>query len=261
MTSDLHPLLRFIEVVQALRHPKTGCPWDLEQSHQSLRPYFIEEVHEFLEAESKGSLKDMEEELGDVLLQIYLHSRLLEEHTQGQISIDSVANTIVDKMVRRHPHVFADVIAKDSKTVLENWQEIKQSEKPQTKKEDPFESTKSFPALMGMDLALKKLKKAGFRFDSPWQALDKVEEETREVRQCKDKPQDLREELSDLLLACVSTIAEFNYSAEDLMLEARQKLSRRWKKYEDSLQESGLDLESMSFEDKEALWNRIKHGA
>lgn len=148
MTSDTHPLLRFIAVIEALRHPVTGCPWDLKQDHQSLRPYFIEEVHEFLEAQSKGLAEDMEEELGDVLLQIYLHARLLEENTSGRISIGTVAQTITDKMIRRHPHVFGDVVAKDSETVLANWQEIKEKEKSGSTKADPFETTKNFPALM-----------------------------------------------------------------------------------------------------------------
>ena len=124
-------LQRLVEVMNTLRSPG-GCPWDAEQTHESLLKYLLEESYEFVDATQSGNRVDMREELGDVLLQVYFHARMAEEHPTDPFSIEDVAQGIADKLIRRHPHVFAGVEVRDSQEVLENWEEIKKKEKGRT---------------------------------------------------------------------------------------------------------------------------------
>ena len=124
-------LQRLVEVMNTLRSPG-GCPWDAEQTHESLLKYLLEESYEFVDAVQAGNRVDMREELGDVLLQVYFHARMAQEHPTDPFSIEDVAQGIADKLIRRHPHVFAGVEVRDSQEVLENWEEIKKKEKGRT---------------------------------------------------------------------------------------------------------------------------------
>jgi len=124
-------LQRLVEVMNTLRSPG-GCPWDAEQTHESLLKYLLEESYEFVDAVQSDSRVDMREELGDVLLQVYFHARIAEEHPTNPFSIEDIAQGIADKLIRRHPHVFAGVEVRDSQEVLENWEEIKKKEKGRT---------------------------------------------------------------------------------------------------------------------------------
>ena len=124
-------LQRLVEVMDTLRSPG-GCPWDAEQTHESLLKYLLEESYEFVDAVQSGNRVDMREELGDVLLQVYFHARMAQEHPTDPFSIEDIAQGIADKLVRRHPHVFAGVEVQDSQEVLENWEEIKKKEKGRT---------------------------------------------------------------------------------------------------------------------------------
>ena len=124
-------LQRLVEVMDTLRSPG-GCPWDAEQTHESLLKYLLEESYEFVDAVQSGNRVDMREELGDVLLQVYFHARMAQEHPTDPFSIEDVAQGIADKLIRRHPHVFAGVEVRDSQEVLENWEEIKKKEKGRT---------------------------------------------------------------------------------------------------------------------------------
>ncbi len=124
-------LQRLVEVMNTLRSPG-GCPWDAEQTHESLLKYLLEESYEFVDAVQSDSRVDMREELGDVLLQVYFHARIAEEHPTDPFSIEDIAQGIADKLIRRHPHVFAGVEVRDSQEVLENWEEIKKKEKGRT---------------------------------------------------------------------------------------------------------------------------------
>jgi XTP/dITP diphosphohydrolase len=124
-------LQRLVEVMDTLRSPG-GCPWDAEQTHESLLKYLLEESYEFVDAVQSGNRVDMREELGDVLLQVYFHARMAQEHPTDPFSIEDVAQGIADKLIRRHPHVFEGVEVRDSQEVLENWEEIKKKEKGRT---------------------------------------------------------------------------------------------------------------------------------
>ena len=157
-------LQRLVEVMNTLRSPG-GCPWDAEQTHESLLKYLLEESYEFVDAVQSGSRVDMREELGDVLLQVYFHARMAEEHLTDPFSIEDVAEGIADKLIRRHPHVFAGVEVRDSQEVLENWEEIKKKEKGRTSPIDGV--AMSQPALPLVEKLLYRAEKYGVELPVP----------------------------------------------------------------------------------------------
>ena len=157
-------LQRLVEVMNTLRSPG-GCPWDAEQTHESLLKYLLEESYEFVDAVQSGNRIDMREELGDVLLQVYFHARMAEEHPTDPFSIEDVAEGIADKLIRRHPHVFAGVEVRDSQEVLENWEEIKKQEKGRTSAVDGV--AMSQPALPLIEKLLYRAEKYNVEVSTP----------------------------------------------------------------------------------------------
>lgn len=157
-------LQRLVEVMNTLRSPG-GCPWDAEQTHESLLKYLLEESYEFVDAVQSNSRIDMREELGDVLLQVYFHARMAQDHPTDPFSIEDVAQGIADKLIRRHPHVFADVEVRDSQEVLENWEEIKKKEKGRTSPLDGV--AMSQPALPLIEKLLYRTEKYGVELPVP----------------------------------------------------------------------------------------------
>jgi len=157
-------LQRLVEVMNTLRSPG-GCPWDAEQTHESLLKYLLEESYEFVDAVQAGNRIDMREELGDVLLQVYFHARMAEEHPTDPFSIEDVAEGIADKLIRRHPHVFAGVEVRDSQEVLENWEEIKKQEKGRTSAVDGV--AMSQPALPLIEKLLYRAEKYNVEVSTP----------------------------------------------------------------------------------------------
>ena len=157
-------LQRLVEVMNTLRSPG-GCPWDAEQNHESLLKYLLEESYEFVDAVQSGNRVDMREELGDVLLQVYFHARMAEEHPTDPFSIEDVAQGIADKLIRRHPHVFEGVEVRDSQEVLENWEEIKKKEKGRTSPLDGVAMAQ--PALPLVEKLLYRAEKYNVEVDTP----------------------------------------------------------------------------------------------
>ena len=157
-------LQRLVEVMNTLRSPG-GCPWDAEQTHESLLKYLLEESYEFVDSVQSGNRIDMREELGDVLLQVYFHARMAEEHPTDPFSIEDIAQGIADKLIRRHPHVFAGVEVRDSQEVLENWEEIKKKEKGRTSPLDGV--AMSQPALPLVEKLLYRAEKYGVAVSTP----------------------------------------------------------------------------------------------
>jgi len=157
-------LQRLVEVMNTLRSPG-GCPWDAEQTHESLLKYLLEESYEFVDAVQAGNRIDMREELGDVLLQVYFHARMAEEHPTDPFSIEDVAEGIADKLIRRHPHVFAGIEVRDSQEVLENWEDIKKQEKGRTSAVDGV--AMSQPALPLIEKLLYRAEKYNVEVSTP----------------------------------------------------------------------------------------------
>jgi MazG family protein len=257
-----HPELeRCIEVIRRLRHPTDGCPWDLEQTHKTLLKYLLEESYEFIEATEKEDPTLMEEELGDVLLQILLHSTIAEE--KKNFTLESVAKTLADKMVRRHPHVFekksAGIVADE---VVVKWNEIKLKEKG----ENPYvmnEKLLHHPALTSAFEIGKKSTKVNFDWQDYSQVMFKVEEEWQEVKEelppggvHNDKR--VKEEIGDLLFSVAQLARHLKIDPEECLRDANKKFIRRFQKVEDRVRAAGKKLEETPQADLELLWNEVK---
>lgn len=257
-----HPELeRCIEVIKSLRHPKTGCPWDLEQTHSSLLKYLIEEAYEFVEAVEKKDPKLMEEEIGDVLMQVLLHTTMGEE--TGGFSLESSAKTLADKLIRRHPHVFN----RDDKTltpdqVVENWNAIKKTEKGE-RKYSIDEKFLHAPALESSYKIGKKSTTVNFDWQDYQQVVMKVEEEWQEVKE--ELPptghynqERVREEIGDLLFSVAQLARHLNINPEECLRDANKKFIKRFQKVEDMTKASGRKLEDTPQEELEEYWVKVK---
>ena len=258
--SGISQLQRFRKIVARLRDPDNGCPWDLKQSHQSLKKYFLEEVYEFLDEVDRSNREGMEEELGDVRLQIYLHAQLLEESSLGQIDLETVARKISDKMIRRHPHVFEPDFKPEDYCPQTSWKEIKASEKSKQKSPSLFDKYRSLPPLQKVEKIYREVKSTGFRFESPEHSLEKVEEELKEYRDSvvEESPERQREEFADIFMALYSAAVEHGYSPEELTQLSLNKFRKRWECFEAKVESKNLDLKVASYKQKKILWDEAK---
>jgi len=251
-------LEKCIAVVKALRHPKTGCPWDLEQTHATLLKYLIEESYEYKEAVEMGDPKLMEEEIGDVLLQVLLHSTIASE--KNHFNIESVAKTLADKLIRRHPHVFESGksgISTDE--VIENWKEIKKKEKGE-RKYTIDEKCLQAPALESANKIGEKSTSVNFDWKSYEEVLLKVEEELEELRDelPLGKNEKIREEMGDLLFSVAQLSRHLGFNPEECLRDANKKFINRFKKVEDSALKEGKALTDFSQDELEEFWKKAK---
>lgn len=257
-----HPELeRCIEVIRALRHPKTGCPWDLEQTHASLLKYLIEEAYEFVEAVENGDAKHMEEEIGDVLFQVILHTTIGEE--TKAFSLESAAKNLADKLVRRHPHVFTQKdMTLTSDEVLENWAKIKITEKGE-RKYTIDEKYLHAPALESAFKIGKKSTTVNFDWQDHQQVMMKVEEEWQEVKEelpptGQFNKERVKEEIGDLLFSVAQLARHLDLNPEECLRDANKKFIKRFQKVEDMVKASGRKLEETPQEELEEYWVKVK---
>ena len=244
-------------LVEVLRSEK-GCPWDREQSHQSIRKDFIEETYEVIEAIDTEDSKLLREELGDVLLQVVFHARIEEE--SGRFTMDDVANDICAKLIHRHPHVFGTVEANTSEKVLANWEVIKSEEKERKTVSDKLRSIPPMlPALMRAQKVGKKAK--CFDFDSAEAVIDKIYEELEEFKVAmKNNDADaMNEELGDLLLTVASLGRKTNIETEFALQSATNKFIDRFSMLENLVIEQEKDIENMSMVELDRIWDENKH--
>ena len=245
------------EIVRILRAPG-GCPWDAEQTHESIRRNFLEEAYEAVEAIDEGSAEHLREELGDVLLQIVLHARMEEE--QGRFDLDGVADGICQKLIYRHPHVFGDVKVSGTGEVLSNWEDLKRKEKGQKTNTDALSAVaRSLPALWRAEKVQKKAKKAGFDWPDVSGALDKLSEEIEELKTAVAEGSNIEEELGDLLFSAVNVSRFVKVDTEQALTKATDKFIDRFRKVEDQAKAEGRPMEEMSLAELDALWERAKH--
>lgn len=257
-----HPELeRCIEVIRQLRHPSKGCPWDLEQTHETLLKYLIEESYEFIEATELKNPKLMEEELGDVLLQILLHSTIAEE--TKSFNLESVAKTLADKIIRRHPHVFGAESEKlSSDEVVSRWQEIKKVEKGEKKYSIDTKFLHN-PALESAYRIGKKSTSVNFDWEDYYQVMSKVEEEWQEVKEelppgGKYVESRVREEIGDLLFSVAQLARHLNINPEEALRDANRKFIKRFQKVEDKVKSQGKTLEETPQAELENIWVEVK---
>lgn len=249
--------VRLVEIMERLRGPK-GCPWDKEQTRESLKPFIIEEAYEVLEAmdESPDVLKD---ELGDLLFQILFHAELSRE--QEAFDITDVLANITDKMVRRHPHIFGSANADTTEDVILHWEEIKLMERGVQRKESVLDGVPgALPALLRAWRLQEKASRVGFDWGELAPVLDKVNEEWHEMR-ARASEGDLsktEEELGDLLFSLVNVARFLKLNPEEALRRTASKFIRRFQYIERKAASQGRPLKEMSLEEMDALWEEAK---
>ncbi len=246
-----------VEVVTILRS-NVGCPWDKEQTHESLRRDFIEETYEVIEAIDTSDPKLLREELGDVMLQVVFHADI--EHEEGRFDINDVANDICVKLIHRHPHVFGELKLENSEAVLENWDKIKGVEKQRNTLSDKLRSIP--PMLPALMRAQKVGKKASFfDFETVGEVYAKLDEEIGEVKAAAESGDKdaVSEELGDLLLTVTSLARKLGVDSEQALYNATNKFLDRFEKVENAVLEQGKNVENMTMPELDKVWNDIKH--
>jgi tetrapyrrole methylase family protein/MazG family protein len=260
MATQTKNIARLLKIMARLRGPG-GCPWDREQTHQSIRHNLIEECYEAVDALDSGKMDEFKDELGDLLLQVVFHSQMASE--DGTFDFDAVAKSINEKLVRRHPHVFGKTKADNSAAVLQQWEAIKKSEKNAASIVHLEDLPRHLPALLKADKVQRKVARVGFDWKHVKDVVAKVEEELRELKGAlasKDRKQ-FEEELGDLLFASVNLARFENLQAEELLNRTITKFVKRFQQIEKAVHVSGRRLEDCTLEELDALWESAKHKA
>ena len=262
--SNLRHIESLVEIVRSLRAPG-GCPWDQEQTHESLTQYAIEETHELVEALELSPLvenKDqkIKEELGDVLFQVILHTQLASE--RGAFSLEDVIAGISEKLVRRHPHVFADVKVADSAEVVRNWEEIKKAEAAK-KSDGPAAFSLNVPPLPALQRAYKigkRTEKLQFDWDNADGVMLKVEEEFAELREALEEgsEKEINHELGDVLFSLAQLGRHLNMDPEQVLRKANTRFETRFSKMIDLAGAENKDWHSLTLQEKESFWLKAK---
>ncbi len=245
-----------VDIVAMLRAPG-GCPWDREQTHETLKRNLLEEAHETLEAIDGGDPAVLTEELGDLLVQIAFHADIARE--AGQFEMGDVVERINRKLIRRHPHVFADETVSDAREVERNWERIKAEERAEAgaRKSRVEGIPASLPALAASQLMQDRVARAGFEWDDVSGVLDKIEEEIGEFRRAGSKEERVHE-LGDILFALVNLSRWVDAHAEDVLRQANDRFRSRYLGMEELAAQRGLDFEALSLDRKEELWQEVK---
>ena len=263
---------RLIEIMAALRAPKTGCPWDIEQDFSTIAPYTIEEAYEVADAIARGDLDDLRDELGDLLLQVVYHAQMAQE--TGDFAFGDVVEAITTKMIRRHPHVFGDEEARSAGMAKGMWEKIKAEEKAEKRSArlarglDPEDNGKGFldsvpVALPALTRALKLQEKAarvGFDWSEAAPILDKIEEEIGELREAlaKGETAEIKDEFGDMLFAVVNLGRHLKLDSEAALSGTNEKFRSRFHYVERAIDASGSTLEKATLDEMEALWQQAK---
>ena len=245
---------KLAEIMAKLRTPVTGCPWDLEQDFATIVPYTIEEAYEVADAIERNDMAALKDELGDLLLQVVFHSRMAEE--ADLFNLQDVINSISDKMIRRHPHVFTDVDADTADAVVTNWEAIKAAER-QDKSPDTSalaDIAYALPALLRAQKLQKRASRTGFDWDNVEDAIAKLEEEVVELREANSDAHKA-EEAGDLLFAAVNVCRLAGVDAETALKAANLKFERRFRAMETI---AGDQFEQLDLDAKEGLWQQVK---
>lgn len=241
--------------IMALLRAPGGCPWDREQTHESIRRNMLEEAYEAAEAIDEKNPEHLKEELGDVLLQVVFHAQMAKE--EGLFTFQDVVDGVAKKMVFRHPHVFGTVQAEDSDQALETWDAQKRQEKHQRTAGDTLDAVaRSLPALIRAEKLQDKARKAGFDWPDLAPALDKLDEEVEELRRAAQGDGDPQEELGDLLFAAVKAGRFLHVDSEQALTQACEKFIRRFRAVERLAQ--GESLDQMELSQLEELWAQAK---
>jgi len=263
--SGPRPIDRLLALMARLRDPRAGCPWDREQTFETIAPYTIEEAYEVADAIETGDVEGLRDELGDLLFQVVFHARIAEE--RGLFAFDDVASAIADKMERRHPHVFGEALPGSAAALRPDWEAAKARERAERAALEGIAAS----ALDGVGNALPALTRAaklqgraarvGFDWPELEGVLAKIEEEVREIRDALaagEAPSRIREEVGDLLFSCVNLSRRVDAEPEGTLRAANRKFEARFRALEAALTGAGIDIGKAGLAELEAEWSRVK---
>lgn len=257
MSEGKTQIARLLDIMAQLRDPENGCPWDLEQNFATIAPYTVEEAYEVADAVEKGDMAMLKDELGDLLLQVVFHAQMAAE--EGLFTFEDVAEIISDKMLRRHPHIFAEVEAETADAVLKNWEDIKAEERKEKKESGSALDgvALSLPALMRAEKLQKRAARVGFEWDDISGVYDKLEEEIRELRTAGDK-MNFEEEIGDMLFVIANLARWHKIDPEEALRKTNAKFVRRFHYIEAELKKRGKTPEQSDLQEMDALWDEAK---
>ncbi|HEX3700505.1 MAG TPA: nucleoside triphosphate pyrophosphohydrolase [Phenylobacterium sp.] len=262
--ADQRPIDRLIAIMARLRDPQSGCPWDVEQTFATIAPYTVEEAYEVADAVERGDLKDLKDELGDLLFQVVFHSRMAEE--QGAFDFDAVARAINDKMVRRHPHVFADETYGSLAEQKEGWEQLKAAERAEKRGAGATAASLlddvpvGLPALTRAVKLSRRAAGVGFVWPSAKEVLDKLDEEVAELKAeiAAGDLEKARLEMGDVLFVVANLARTLEVDPEDALRATNAKFGRRFRYIEARLGERGKSPDQSDLAEMDALWNEAK---
>ncbi|MBP2158284.1 MULTISPECIES: nucleoside triphosphate pyrophosphohydrolase [Asticcacaulis] len=258
--SDTPAINALLEVMRRLRDPETGCPWDKEQTFATIAPYTVEESYEVADAIARDDMRDLKEELGDLLFQVVFHSRIAEE--AGLFNFDDVAKGMADKLIRRHPHVFSDASHRTADEQTVAWEAVKAEERKAKDKGGILDDVPiGLPALTRAAKLTKRAARVGFDWPTLNEVLDKLDEETQELKAEIDAGDmdKARAELGDLLFVMANLARKLDVEPEDALRMTNAKFVRRFETIEAALKTQGRTPEQSSLAEMDALWNAAKN--
>lgn len=259
------PIEQLLEVMERLREPDTGCPWDIKQTPETIAPYTIEEAYEVADAIASGDTDQLKDELGDLLFQVVFYAQMYNE--QGYFSFDDVANTITNKMLQRHPHVFGSAKKRSAQSQTVAWEDQKaQERKTRAQKSGTSPNAlegvaRALPALMRAQKLQKRAAREGFDWSELSPVIAKIREELSEVEveiEVGGSHQHLKDEIGDLIFASVNLSRHVGVDAEDALREANTKFERRFRHVENALNSEGKSLKDASLDEMEFHWSDAK---
>ncbi|MGE0733267.1 MAG: nucleoside triphosphate pyrophosphohydrolase [Alphaproteobacteria bacterium] len=256
--------LKLLEIMARLRDPDGGCPWDVKQDFATIAPYTIEEAYEVADAIERKDMSGLRDELGDLLLQVVFHAQMAQE--QNAFDFAAVAQSICDKMIRRHPHVFADVEVADADEQTVRWEELKAHERTEAGKGEHDAGAlagvpAALPALLRADKLGKRAARVGFDWPDTAQVIRKVEEELTEVQAELDRPDNvtrIEQELGDLLFACAQLARHVGVNPETALRRANRRFERRFRDMEAHVAAKGQKMAELGLDRLEAEWQAVK---
>ena len=255
---DRYDINDLISIIALLRTPQ-GCPWDREQTHESIKKNFIEETYEVIEAINKHSVEGLREELGDVLMQVALHCQM--ESECNNFDFNDVCNELCQKLVIRHPHVFGDVKAENTQDALKSWDSVKQQTKGYKSRYQSMVSVPiELPALMRAQKVQEKASKAGFDWRDKDGAISKINEDINELLNAVEhnSQPEIEDEFGDLLFSCVNVSRFLNVDSEEALKKATDKFIKRFQIVEKLADEKGISMKESSLEELDMLWDKAK---
>jgi tetrapyrrole methylase family protein/MazG family protein len=255
LPGDLHKFNTLVAIIAKLRAPD-GCPWDKEQTHQSLRENLLSETYEVLEALDEGDKDKLREELGDLLLQIVLHAQIAKDN--GEFKVDDVIKSISSKIVRRHPHIFGSVKVKDADEVMHNWEALKKEEREEGV--SVLEGVpEGMPALAYAYEISRRAVRVGFEWENIEGVIDKLIEEIKEIKESGSQ-EEKEKEYGDLLFTLVNVARWEGIDAESALRQANRKFFKRFAHMEELCRQRNIDFQKLSFKEKDELWEEAKKG-